>query len=160
MKADASFDQNDEQLMKKQIAEIRSSPHYLLYMASRLMVASHWNNLKITGVHAAESLVLLELWDHQPLSQKQLGERLRVNHASIGQTLRRLEKQELVVRAPSSTDRRVTLVCTTAKGSALKKQLLDLTFGLSDEINVLFDPPEIQQLTGYLQRLIRHFTGK
>jgi len=54
-----------------------------------------------------------------PLSQSELAERLGVEGATMVAMVDRLAKAGLVVRAPSSTDRRVNHVLLTEAGSAL-----------------------------------------
>lgn len=119
------------------IDSVKISAPYALYVTSRLMVTSYWPSVRWTGVHAAESFVLLELWREQPLSQKQLSLRLKVNHASIGQTLRRLEREGMIRRWRSPTDGRVMMAETTEKGASLRDSVLSSSLQIAHEFDAI-----------------------
>ncbi|MBJ2121694.1 MarR family transcriptional regulator [Arthrobacter sp. MSA 4-2] len=54
-----------------------------------------------------------------PVTQTELAHTLRVQGQTVGHLLIRLEARSLVVRAPSSTDRRNHIVQITGRGQAL-----------------------------------------
>lgn len=110
------------------IDTIKSGAPYAMYLTARLMTLRHTTLVRGSGVHAAESFILLELWRDGALSQKELSQRLNINHASTGQTLRRLESSGLVERWKSPDDGRVMMARTTAKADEL--QSLVITAGL------------------------------
>lgn len=123
------------------IDSIRSGAPYAMYLTSRLITLKHASVVRWTGVHTAESFILLELWRDGELSQKELSQRLNINHASTGQTLRRLESSGLVERWKSPEDGRVMMARATAKADELQsavisaglKQTLDFESTLSEQ---------------------------
>lgn len=76
------------------------------------------------GLFPGQEIMLMQLWDKDGQSQKQLGHTLRVDHSTIAKSVRRLEQAGLVTRARSSADGRVTLVSLTADGRALRERTL------------------------------------
>ncbi|GHE00273.1 hypothetical protein GCM10008024_11120 [Allgaiera indica] len=63
---------------------------------------------------------LLELWETDGLSQKQLVERLDIEQATMANTLTRMERDGLVTRKRDENDGRVQRVWLTSRGRALK----------------------------------------
>lgn len=76
------------------------------------------------GLFPGQEIMLMQLWDSDGQSQKQLGHTLRVDHSTVAKSVQRLEGAGLVTRARSSDDGRVTLVFLTKAGRALKKRTL------------------------------------
>ncbi len=122
------------------INRIKSGAPYAMYQVSRLVTLKHASIVRWSGVHTAESFILLELWRDGALSQKELSQRLNINHASTGQTLRRLESSGLVERWKSPHDGRVMMARATAKAGELQsavigaglKQTMDFEATLSE----------------------------
>jgi DNA-binding MarR family transcriptional regulator len=142
------------------IDDIKASAPYLLHVTSRLVATSHWNTVRWTSIHPAESYVLLELWRDQPLSHSELSQRLRVNHASVGQTLRRLEANGFVERTPSPQDGRVVMVRSTKKGSALRDEVLGAAADLAKDIRSVLGQKDTDQLRRILNILATHYLAK
>jgi MarR family transcriptional regulator, organic hydroperoxide resistance regulator len=72
------------------------------------------------GLYPGQELILMQLWDTDGRSQKELGETQRIDHSTINKSVRRLEAAGLVRREPSPEDRRVALVFLTDKGRELE----------------------------------------
>lgn len=75
------------------------------------------------GVTPAQYGLLELLWERDEQSGAELSERLQLDSATMTGLLDRLERAELVVRRPDSTDRRVNRVALTAQGQALRVPL-------------------------------------
>jgi DNA-binding MarR family transcriptional regulator len=94
-----------------------------------------------------EALVLLSFSRQGALPLRVIGERLMVHPTSVTNTIRRLEKQDLVVRRPNPDDGRGTLAEITAAGrEAVTRATADLMqadFALagydSGELTEIFD---------------------
>lgn len=72
--------------------------------------------LASVGLHVGQDLLLRELAGEDGLSQRELADRLRVEQATVGMALRRLEAGGFVARRPAPEDGRVRLVCLTPAG--------------------------------------------
>src|ERR1700719_5090124 len=68
------------------------------------------------GIHPGHKLVLLELENEGPRTQAQLAAASGYEPPTITMSVRQLEAAGLVVRRPSSTDRRATVVELSAQG--------------------------------------------
>jgi DNA-binding MarR family transcriptional regulator len=84
------------------------------------------------GVSPVSAWALVQLDPVHPISQKELAARLRCNPSTVVDPTDRLEERGLVLRQPNPADRRVNTLVVTARGTALREQL----------IQRLFDPPE------------------
>ncbi|KNX38839.1 MarR family winged helix-turn-helix transcriptional regulator [Luteipulveratus halotolerans] len=97
-----------------------SNAIFVVARAHRAMMACLLRDL---GLHPGQEILLMELWDHDGRSQRQLGEALAVDHSTIAKSVRRLEDAGLVTRARSAQDGRVTVVTLTDAGRALEQRV-------------------------------------
>ena len=75
------------------------------------------------NVTAVQAMVLNFLFDEDKVPSRRLGERTKLDSATLTGILDRLEAMELVERKPHPEDRRAILVCLTGKGKKLAGQL-------------------------------------
>lgn len=91
-----------------------------LHSAARAWRMALDRRLKDLGVGQASWLAIANIAKAaQPLSQTELAQCLAVEDPTMVAMLDRLEKNALVVRQPSATDRRVKLVLLTDAGQAI-----------------------------------------
>jgi len=97
-------------------------------------------------------LALLKL---QPeMSQRDLTYVLGMSRQALAELLGKLEKQGLIEREPSQTDRRVVMIRLTEAGRATDQVRPDVAFG--DLLDCLTDD-EVTQLADYLGRIMEAF---
>jgi DNA-binding MarR family transcriptional regulator len=72
------------------------------------------------GLYPGQELILMQLWDRDGRSQKELAQMQRLDHSTINKSVRRLEAAGLVTRRQSPTDGRVTQVFLTDAGRRLE----------------------------------------
>ncbi len=96
-------------------------------IASRLLVRSFSTRLGPKGIGYGQFPVLLHLWEEDGLTQKELSNRVRIEAPTMVRTLDRMEREKLVNRKRSDSDRRQIHIVLTAKGKALKSALSPLT---------------------------------
>lgn len=96
---------------------------FLLYSASRRMIAVYKPLLEKLGLTYPQYLVLMVLWEAHPapLNVKTLGEKLYLDSGTLTPLLKRLEAQGAIVRRRSREDERHLEVSLTAEGLALKE---------------------------------------
>lgn len=75
------------------------------------------------NVTAVQAMVINFLFDEDKVPSRRLGERTKLDSATLTGILDRLEAMELVKRIPHPEDRRAILVCLTAKGKKLATEL-------------------------------------
>ena len=85
------------------------------------------------GVSTGQWPLLLQLWEQDGLSQKNLSRKVGIEEATTTNTIKRMERDGLIHRSRSSKDRREIIVYLTQKGHELKDDLLPFV----QEVNAL-----------------------
>jgi DNA-binding MarR family transcriptional regulator len=136
---------------------IKTSATYLLQVAARLQTVNFMERIADSGVHPAESYVLHELWQEAPLSQSELSRRLDIGNATVGQTLKRLERDGLVARDRNGGDKRLVMVRLTERGRRARQRFYKAAETQIAELEVLLGPADAKRFRVSLGRLIAHF---
>ncbi|GAK70661.1 putative MarR family transcriptional regulator [Agrobacterium rubi TR3 = NBRC 13261] len=76
------------------------------------------------GFSPGQFPVLLELWNEDGLTQRQLLDRVDVEQATLANTLARMERDGLIERKPHPRDRRAQIIELTDKGRELERQAI------------------------------------
>jgi DNA-binding MarR family transcriptional regulator len=105
------------------------------------------------GVTGAQGLALNFLLDGDEVTSRQLGQRTKLDSATLTGILDRLEAMELVERRAHPADRRAILVCLTKKGKKVAGNVHATILRANREVLTGFGPAEEKALRGMLQRL-------
>lgn len=97
--------------------------------------------------------VLYHLWKEDCLSQQELCNRTFRDKPSITRLIDNLEKQKLVKRLASKTDRRINIVCLTDGGKNLQDATLALANQTMDEALAGVNKEEIEAVKNVLQKV-------
>lgn len=95
------------------------SAGYLANHMARLFARGLQARIKPLGLTTGFFPALLELWESDGLTQKDLVQRLDIEQATMANTLARMERDGLIVRKKDASDGRVQRVWLTAKARAL-----------------------------------------
>ncbi|MDD7318201.1 MAG: MarR family transcriptional regulator [Prevotella sp.] len=119
---------NNEQL------KLENQLCFRLYTAARLIVQAYEPFLKPHGITYTQYLVLLVLWDtdNQPIND--IGKRLLLGINTTSPLIKRMEKQGLVARHGSDTDKRQQIVYLTQKGKDMKKIAAEIPECMTENI--------------------------
>lgn len=98
-----------------------ASAGFLANHMARLFAAGLQRRVAPLGLAPAQFMVLLELWQDDGLTQRDLVERLDVEQATMANTLARMDRDGLITRRPSETDRRARVVEITPKARAMRE---------------------------------------
>ncbi|MBS0447500.1 MAG: MarR family transcriptional regulator [Proteobacteria bacterium] len=90
----------------------------------------------------------------EPLAQTELARRVGVEDATMVTMVDRLVKAELVVREPSTTDRRVKLVVVTKAGVKLYEKVRREADAMRRELFAGIDPARLRGATELLEQLL------
>ncbi|MXO64217.1 MarR family winged helix-turn-helix transcriptional regulator [Altericroceibacterium endophyticum] len=96
------------------------SAGYLANHMARIFAHGLTARIKPLGLTTGTFPALLELWDTDGLTQKQLVERLDIEQATMANTLARMERDGLVIRKKDPNDRRVQRVWLTDRARNLR----------------------------------------
>lgn len=98
----------------------QKSAGYLANHMARLFAHHLQERIKPLGIAPAQFAVLLELWQEQGLTQRDLVKRLAVEQATMANTVGRMERDGLVVRKPDPKDKRAARLYLTNKAQDVK----------------------------------------
>ncbi|MEU5938951.1 MarR family transcriptional regulator [Micromonospora sp. NPDC047548] len=93
---------------------------FALSIAARGVVAVYRPLLEPMGLTHPQYLVMLALWQHAPLSVRELSRLLQLDPGTLSPLLKRLEAAGYVRRERDATDERSLAVRLTADGQALR----------------------------------------
>lgn len=100
--------------------KLRNQLCFRLYTASRLITQSYEPLLRQLGITYTQYLVLMVLWeeDHQPVND--IAKKLMLGINTVSPLIKRMEKQGVVARHGTDSDRRQQFVYLTQKGKDMK----------------------------------------
>ncbi|HEY1017808.1 MAG TPA: MarR family transcriptional regulator [Sediminibacterium sp.] len=129
-------------------------------MASTAVARRLQKNFRQAGLEITieQWSVLYHLWKEDCLSQQELCNRTFRDKPSITRLIDNLEKQKLVKRMPSKTDRRINLVCLTDAAKQLQNQTIDLANQTMNEALVGVSKEEIDTVKQVFQRVYDNLT--
>ncbi|WP_225730251.1 MULTISPECIES: MarR family winged helix-turn-helix transcriptional regulator [unclassified Nocardia] len=93
---------------------------FALYAASRAVTRLYRPLLDELGLTYPQYLVLLVLWEHGPMTVKDLGAALELDSGTLSPLLKRLESTGLIARSRSADDERSVRIAPTESGVALR----------------------------------------
>ncbi|MCK8782042.1 MarR family transcriptional regulator [Rhizobium sp. NTR19] len=101
------------------------SPTYLARQLAKSFSRSLQKRATALGFSPGQFPVLLELWQQDGLTQKQLLDKLEVEQATLANTLARMERDRLIERTPHPSDRRAQIIRLTQLGRNLEARALE-----------------------------------
>ena len=123
-------------------------------MLNLLRMAGHLAMMR-PGLRSGQFRVLSLLADGEPVPQKQLAERLRIQPGSLSETVGKLELAGAVTRERDETDRRAVTVTITPEGSkrlAAMRESMDID---RSELLCVLSDEEKETLTALLEKIVR-----
>ncbi|MGO4301159.1 MarR family winged helix-turn-helix transcriptional regulator [Leifsonia sp. RAF41] len=99
---------------------LESQVCFALSVAARSVIAAYRPVLEPVGLTHPQYLVMLALWENEPLSVRQLADLLALDSATVSPLLKRLEALGYIARARSSHDERVVEIRLTDSGRELR----------------------------------------
>ena len=98
--------------------------------------------------------ILLELWDEDGITQRQLLSRLDVEQATLANTLARMQRAELIIRRPHPSDKRAQIIDLTDHGRRLKYEAISASSQTDEELLGDLRKFERHLLVEYMRRTI------
>ena len=123
-----------------------------LAVAARTVIALYRPVLEPMGLTHPQYLVMLALWEHEPVSVKDLSGMLQLEPATLSPLLKRLEAAGLLRRDRSRADERSLAVALTDKGRALRDQALEVPPAIVERLGM--DVGELMDLHARLTKVI------
>lgn len=128
-----------------------------LYAAARAVTRTYADLLDEVGLTYPQYLTMLALWETEPLSVRELGERLMLDSGTLTPLLKRLEAAGHVVRRRDERDERRVLVSVTSRGQELRAEVAEVPARLFAAMGLSMD--ELVGLRTQLHGLIDHLAS-
>ena len=125
---------------------------FALSVAARNVVAVYRPVLEPLGLTHPQYLVMLALWQHGPLSVKELSGLLQLDPGTLSPLLKRLEAAGLLRRERDPRDQRNLALALTEKGKALRAEAEKIPAGIVERLGMPID--ELLSLHEALIRVI------
>ncbi len=138
-------DESDPLALERQVC-------FALSVAARSVVAAYRPVLEPLGLTHPQYLVMLALWQHAPLSLKELSRLLLLDPGTLSPLLKRLEAIGYIRRERDRTDERALAVTLTPDGQALRQQAELVPATIIDRLGMSLQ--ELQTLHGALTEVI------
>lgn len=107
---------------------------YAFQYNTRMGMALLQERIKQYGVAVGQFQILVHLWEEQGMTQKELCELIRVEQPTLANTLKRMERDELIKRVPDENDKRQWRIYLTQRTLELEEVLKQA----SREVSELF----------------------
>ncbi|MGI5239160.1 MarR family winged helix-turn-helix transcriptional regulator [Dactylosporangium sp. CA-139066] len=130
---------------------------FALAVASRNVIALYRPLLEPMGLTHPQYLVMLALWQHAPLSVKDLSRLLQLDPGTLSPLLKRLESGGLIHRRRAPHDERVLEVTLTESGRALRADAERIPPAVVERLGMPVE--ELLQLHAALTRVIEITTS-
>ncbi|MEV0402174.1 MarR family transcriptional regulator [Actinoallomurus sp. NPDC050550] len=125
---------------------------FALSVAARGVVAVYRPLLEPLGLTHPQYLVMLALWQHAPMSVKDLSRLLQLDPGTLSPLLKRLETTGYIRRGRDDRDERVLAVTLTAEGRALRAEAEKIPPAIVERLGM--DIAELMELHQSLTRVI------
>jgi DNA-binding MarR family transcriptional regulator len=110
----------EERLRAVDPLALESQVCFALAVAARTVIAAYRPVLEPVGLTHPQYLVMLALWEREPLSVRELADLLSLEPGTVSPLIKRLEALGYVARERSRADERVLEVRLTAAGRELR----------------------------------------
>jgi DNA-binding MarR family transcriptional regulator len=125
---------------------------FALAVASRNVIGVYRPLLEPLGLTHPQYLVMLALWQQQPLSVRALGDMLQLEPATLSPLLKRLEAGGLLRREREPGNERALALTLTAKGWQLREEALKIPPAVVSRLGMSI--AELMELHRVLTRVI------
>lgn len=130
------------------------SAGYLANHMARLFALGLQERIRPLGLAPAQFMTLLELWNEENLTQKDLVQRLDVEQATIANTLNRMQRDGLIERHENPDDRRAQMIRLTPKARALREDATRAAQVQNEKALAGFSPGEREVFLAMMKRAI------
>jgi DNA-binding MarR family transcriptional regulator len=137
---------------------LESQVCFALAVASRRVIGLYRPVLEPLGLTHPQYLVMLALWQYEPLSVRRLGELVSLEPATLSPLLKRLEAIGYLHRTRDVADERSLKVTLTEAGRSLRDRALAVPGTIMGKLEM--DVDELRDLHAVLTEVIAHTEGK
>ena len=123
---------------------------FILQHTSRMAMALLQDRISTYNVSVGQYPILVLLWEEEGRTQKELCDLIRVEQPTLANTLKRMERDDLIIRVQDESDRRQSRIYLTKRAKDLRGTLLEQ----SAHVNSLFVSRLSEDEQGEFMRLL------
>lgn len=132
---------------------LESQVCFALAVASRRVIGLYRPLLEPMELTHPQYLVMLALWQHEPLTVRELATKLSLESATLSPLLKRLEAVGYLTRPRHPEDERALQVALTPKGRKLRERALEIPPAMMARLDMNIE--ELQDLHRRLTDVIK-----
>lgn len=136
-----------------------TSAGFLINQLARLFARNLQHNIADLGLVLGQFPILLELWEKDGLTQKQLVAKLDLEQATVANTLNRMERDKLVRRVKDPNDGRAQRIWLTGTARALRDPAYQAASGVNENALLALSKDEQAVFLELMQKLISGMRG-
>jgi DNA-binding MarR family transcriptional regulator len=125
---------------------------FALYACSHEVTRRYAPLLAELDLTYTQYIAMMALWESEPLSVKELGERLKLDSGTLTPMLKKMEAKGLVSRCRDAEDERRLVVSLTDKGRDLRESALRVPMEMGKCVDL--EPDEAQELQRLLHKVL------
>ena len=129
---------------------------YITDGAMKRITDAFGQRLQGSGITRIQWIALYYIQTYSSISQRELSQRMRISDSSAGRLIDRLQRDGLVKRVPSPTDRRVTLLELTEEGDRTISELFHVGVEFNDDIMEGISEEEIRVFQRVLEKMTKN----
>ncbi len=107
-----------------------------LYAAARKVVNLYSPYLKPLGLTYTQYIVFMVLWEYKSITVGELGKILFLDNGTLTPLLKKMEKENYIIRTRSKEDERVVLIILTEIGLAMKEKCREIPSKVGSCVNI------------------------
>lgn len=134
--------------------EKEDSAGYLINHMARLFAKELQQRIQPLGIVTGQFPILLELWEGDGLTQRELLEKLDIEQATLANTLTRMQRDGLIKRTKHPTDARAQQIWLTKKAADIKETAYQFAWQINRESLSALDAEEQAKFMDYMRRVI------
>lgn len=132
----------------------KDSAGYLINHLARLFARELQDRIQPLGIATGQFPILLELWNGDGLTQRELLGEIDVEQATLANTLTRMERDGLIKRTKHPQDARAQQIWLTDKTKAIKADAYRAALETNQEALAMLSESEKVIFLGLIQKVI------
>ena len=129
-----------------------------LYACAKEVVRQYRKPLEELNLTYTQYIVMMVFWEHGGMTEKELGERVKLDSGTLAPLLKRLEKQGLINRIRPEVNERKLFISLTEQGEKLKKRALSVPDTMRECLDL--SQEELEQLRFLLDKALNKMENR
>jgi len=135
------------------------SAGFVINHLARLFVKSINEGIEPLGSSAGQFPILLLLWEVNEISPSEISRQLNIEKATVTNTLNRMERGGLIIRAKDPNDARASIISISTKGLSLRENMLQVAMGINKKATQSIEQEDLSTFLRVTKKMISNLNG-